>query len=157
MNIGVWLIEQLTSIDFEFLAISYIISELFLLGVYLVMNEMQRLKDLIQQKEAALQATSEEKPRKVVNISQDDIEVFTQGLDTLTPTERIIYNAYLAGKSSKEVMSELNIKENTLKFHNKNLYSKLGVSSRKQLLSIVMHLSQNPSAMQQNTPPHSGS
>ena len=33
-------------------------------------------------------------------------------------------------------MAELNIKENTLKFHNKNLYSKLGVSSRKQLLEI---------------------
>lgn len=42
VNIGVWLIEQLTSIDFEFLSISYIISELFLLGVHLVMNEYQK-------------------------------------------------------------------------------------------------------------------
>ena len=33
-------------------------------------------------------------------------------------------------------MSTLNIKENTLKFHNKNLYGKLGVSSRKQLLEV---------------------
>jgi DNA-binding CsgD family transcriptional regulator len=37
-------------------------------------------------------------------------------------------------------MSDLNIKENTLKFHNKNLYSKLGISSRKQLLSIAAQL-----------------
>ena len=28
------------------------------------------------------------------------------------------------------------ITENTVKFHNKNIYSKLGVSSRKQLLEI---------------------
>ena len=62
---------------------------------------------------------------------------FTRGLETLTPTERVIYSAYLAGKSSKDIMSELNIKENTLKFHNKNLYSKLGVSSRKQLLHFA--------------------
>ena len=33
-------------------------------------------------------------------------------------------------------MAMLNIKENTLKFHNKNLYHKLGVSSRKELLEI---------------------
>ena len=102
-----------------------------------MMNEMQRLKELVRQKEEAIQAAAEEKPQKAVNISQDDIDTFTRGLETLTPTERVIYSAYLAGKSSKDIMSELNIKENTLKFHNKNLYSKLGVSSRKQLLHFA--------------------
>lgn len=140
VNIGVWLIEQLTSIDFEILAISYIISELFLLGVHLVMNEMQRLRELVRQKEEALLATAEEKPQKAVHLPQDIIDSFIHGLETLTPTERIIYNAYLDGKSSREIMDELSIKENTLKFHNKNLYSKLGISSRKQLLSIAVQL-----------------
>ena len=42
VNIGVWFIEQLTDIDFEMLSVSYIISELFLLGVHLVMNENRR-------------------------------------------------------------------------------------------------------------------
>lgn len=140
VNIGVWLIEQLTSIDFEFLSISYIISELFLLGVHLVMNEMQRLHELVRQKEEALRETAGKKPQKAVHLSQDTIESFIHGLETLTPTERIIYNAYLDGKSSKEVMSELSIKENTLKFHNKNLYGKLGITSRKQLLSIAAQL-----------------
>lgn len=140
VNIGVWLIEQLTSIDFEFLSISYIISELFLLGVHLVMNEMQRLKELVRQKEEALQAAAEEKPQKAVNLSQDTMGNFKHGLETLTPTERVVYDAYLTGKSSKEIMEQLNIKENTLKFHNKNLYSKLGVSSRKQLLALSKQL-----------------
>jgi DNA-binding CsgD family transcriptional regulator len=40
------------------------------------------------------------------------------------------------GKSTKDILTELNIKENTLKFHNKNIYSKLGVSSRKELIAI---------------------
>ena len=137
VNIGVWLIEQLTSIDFEFLSISYIISELFLLGVHLVMNEMQRLKELVRQKEDALQAKANEKPQKPVAVSGEVLEDFARGLETLTPTERVIYDAYLAGKTSKEIMEQLSIKENTLKFHNKNLYSKLGVTSRKQLLSIA--------------------
>ena len=140
VNIGVWLIEQLTSIDFEFLSISYIISELFLLGVHLVMNEMQHLRELVQQTEAALQAKVEEKPQRAIQVSADAIEAFQFGLSTLTPTERIIYDAYLEGKSSKEIMEQLSIKENTLKFHNKNLYSKLGITSRKQLLSIAAQL-----------------
>ena len=57
------------------------------------------------------------------------------------PADNIIaknqVDLYLAGKSTKEIMAELNIKENTLKYHNKNIYSKLGVSSRKQLVSLA--------------------
>ena len=64
-------------------------------------------------------------------------EYFVQQLPRLTPTERSIYHFYLAGKNTSEIMHELNIKENTLKYHNKNIYGKLGISSRKQLLEIA--------------------
>jgi DNA-binding CsgD family transcriptional regulator len=137
VNIGVWLIEQLSDIHFKILSVSYIISELFLLGVHLVVSENQRLKELIREKEEAFRATPA--PEKAVNahgISEEAMERFANGVALLTPTERIIYDAYLNGKPTKEIMAELNITENTLKFHNKNLYGKLGVSSRKQLLTI---------------------
>ena len=39
-----------------------------------------------------------------------------------------------------ELLNELNITENTLKYHNKNIYGKLGVSSRKQLKEIARKL-----------------
>lgn len=136
-NIGVWLIEQLFSFNFEFLSMSYIISELFLLGVHLVVNENQRLKELVRQKDETIRAmTVPEAPKKPINVSAEMMEFFISGVDTLTLTERTIYHAYLEGTTTKEIMSMLNIKENTLKFHNKNIYSKLGVSSRKQLLAI---------------------
>ena len=35
---------------------------------------------------------------------------------------------------TKEIMAEMQITENTLKFHNKNIYGKLGVSSSKELV-----------------------
>jgi DNA-binding CsgD family transcriptional regulator len=35
-------------------------------------------------------------------------------------------------------MLSLNIKENTLKYHNRNIYNKLGVSSRKQLIELAL-------------------
>lgn len=137
VNIGVWFIEQLSDIDFEMLSISYIISELFLLGIHLVMNENQRLRELVAQKENALRATGATKEDQgASNIPAEMLESFARGLETLTPTERLIYDAYLAGTSTKEILVNMNIKENTLKFHNKNLYSKLGVSSRKQLLEV---------------------
>ena len=41
-----------------------------------------------------------------------------------------------------EMSESVVIKENTLKYHNKNIYSKLGVSSRKQLLHIASLISE---------------
>ena len=135
VNIGVWFIEQMTDIDFEMLSISYIISELFLLGVYLVMKENKRLKALV--KEKTLGVTEESgQPTAADNVSDEAKESFKRGAEVLTLTERAIFEAYIEGKSTKVIMSELNIKENTLKFHNKNIYGKLGVSSRKQLVEI---------------------
>jgi len=141
VNIGVWLIEQVSDIDFEFLSVSYIISELFLLGAHMAMRENQRLRTMLQQKEEALQASAAAKQALPADqIPADTMAVFIQGLETLTPTEQAILDAYLAGMSTKEIMDALNIKENTLKFHNKNLYGKLGVSSRKELLRLHKHL-----------------
>jgi DNA-binding CsgD family transcriptional regulator len=71
---------------------------------------------------------------------EDQIAVYLEGLSNLTPTERIIYDMYISKNTTKEIMAALNIKENTLKFHNKNIYSKLGVSSRKQLIELSKHL-----------------
>ncbi len=59
---------------------------------------------------------------------------FLDNLSTLTPTERTVFDLYIEGKHASEIMEILGIKENTLKYHNKNIYSKLGVSSRKELL-----------------------
>ena len=62
------------------------------------------------------------------------------GVLSLTRTERTIFQFYLEGKTTKEIMALLNIKENTLKYHNKNLYQKLGVSSRKELQEVYSQL-----------------
>ena len=75
-----------------------------------------------------------EKKKEIV---LEDYEFFICNLKTLTPTEYRIYELYLDGKSAKEIMEITEIKENTLKYHNKNIYNKLGVSSRKQLLRFA--------------------
>ena len=70
-------------------------------------------------------------------IIPEKYEYFISNLGTLTPTENRVYELYLSGKSAKEIISILGITENTLKYHNKNIYSKLGISSRKQLLRFA--------------------
>ena len=67
-------------------------------------------------------------------IDPEDYQFFLAGLQTLTESERNLFEHYLAGKSVKEILALTGIKESTLKYHNHNLLGKLGVSSRKQML-----------------------
>lgn len=149
VNIGVWLIEQLVAIDFEFLSISYIISELFLLGVHLVMKENQRLREVVRQIETVHNYREENsssadiaisKPLDEISVGPERIENFMTGLTLLTPTEKAICDLHISRVTSKEIMAELDIKENTLKYHNRNIYAKLGVSGRKELLELHKHI-----------------
>ena len=135
VNLGVWSIEQLVKLDFEFLSVSYIISELFLLGLHLVVSEHQKLHGLVHEanvRAAELKATMEASNSG----SADRHTQQPSNVKGLTPTEKAIFDAYLRHMTTKEIMARLNIKENTLKYHNKNLYQKLGVSSRKELQAI---------------------
>ena len=56
---------------------------------------------------------------------------------TLTSTESRIYELYLEDKTAQEITVILGIQENTMKYHNKNIYGKLGVSSGKQILRFA--------------------
>lgn len=77
---------------------------------------------------------SDERKKEIV---LEDYDFFLCNLKTLTPTEYRIYELYVEGKTSAEIATIMRFKENTLKFHNKNIYSKLGISSRKQLLRFA--------------------
>lgn len=132
-NFAVWLFGQLVDMNFEFLSVSYIVTELFLLSLHLMLKETQRNSRIIiinTAKESVSLAQSD------TDILREKSEYMRSQLSALTPTEKLIYDLYIEGKSTKEVLAELNIKENTLKYHNKNIYSKLGVSSRKELKEI---------------------
>lgn len=150
INILVWMIEKIISVDFEFLSVSYIISELFFLSIYLIEQENEFINTKPAHKENA--DFTDSKAESQINSEQieriEDTEkalteqhkYFLNQLDTLTTTEKTIYNLHVEAKSTKEILDELNIKENTLKFHNRNIYSKLGVSSKKELRKIALEI-----------------
>ena len=100
--------------------------------------EVNHLEEQSVSKETLEQPPSEPIPAvQQIADETEQIRLFCENLSKLTPTERMIYDLYLAGRSTKEVLAEMNIKENTLKYHNKNIYSKLGVSSRRELVRIA--------------------
>lgn len=161
VNIGVWLLEQFVKIDFEVLSVSYVITELFLVLLCFLTQESEKQKikaaenqseELLTQEavepvsEAVEEAASDESEIKSFDdnsepfFETDEYKNFMYGLGLLTNTEKKIYNYYVEGKSTKEIMELLNITENTLKYHNKNIYGKLGVTSRKQLKEIAYRI-----------------
>lgn len=145
VNIGVWFLEQFVDFGFELLSFSYIISELFLLGLNFLMQDEAK-KNLLLNVNTELnsvESNSEVKKAEVADNNEYDekIELFQKGIPTLTVTEKMIFDLYLEGNGTKDVLAKMNIKENTLKYHNKNIYGKLGVSSRKQLLEIANKIS----------------
>lgn len=75
-------------------------------------------------------------------VDPDDYEMFKIGLKTLTKTEKQIFNLYLEGKTSDEIMEICQIQKGTLKFHNHNILNKLCISSRKQMLRYATLLKQ---------------
>ncbi len=56
--------------------------------------------------------------------------------EILTIQERKIFLMIQSGKSNKEISNELNIEISTVKSHVNNLYSKLKINSRKEILNI---------------------
>ena len=62
-----------------------------------------------------------------------DYERFLESLKSLTAAETSIFNLYMQGRTARQICDELFITNNTVKFHNKNIYKKLGVSSFKAL------------------------
>ena len=163
VNILVWLLEQLVHIDFEMLSISYLISELFLLGVYLLQQE-HTAQVICPPAELAPPVTISHSIEVAADMADEtDLDLFDKENDRslsdqcgylesqlyrLTPAERTIYDLYLDGMGTKDVLSKLNITQNTLKYHNKNIYSKLGVSSRKELIALAKALEADKSSQQ---------
>lgn len=61
-------------------------------------------------------------------------ESFVENIKTLSMAEKAVFDLYLKGHTAKEIAEILFLSINTIKTHNKRIYMKLNVSSRKELL-----------------------
>lgn len=134
-NIAVWFVEKFIPWDFEFLSVSYIFSEIILLGLYWMMQEYIRV-DLIPQPVEEISyslpgdaVTTDEKIRVILSFLKEG--------ESLAPREREVLEKILENKKRKEIAEELCLSENTIKTYTRTLFGKLGVSSREQLHALL--------------------
>lgn len=137
-NIAVWFVEKFIPWDYEFLSVSYIFSEIILLGLYWMMQDYVRV-DLVsvQTQEAARCA-----PIDIATMPMDEkilrILSFLKEGELLATREREILEKVLENKKRREIAEELCLSENTIKTYTRTLYGKLGVSSREELYALII-------------------
>ena len=103
-------------------------------------REMADLQDEHEKTKSELMRVAGEKKQE---IDPDSYALFVTRLQELTKRERAVFDLYLDGKTAKEILVLLNLSDNGLKYHNKNIYNKLGVSSRKELLRYAAIMKQD--------------
>lgn len=64
-------------------------------------------------------------------------ETFLENVKTLSPAEMNVFSLYLKGYKSQMIADELFLSINTVKTHNRRIFAKLNVSSRKELLVYI--------------------
>lgn len=125
-NILIWLVEQFVKTGFEFLSVSYVMSGLLLLFLY---NMIQDYDKLIEQ------IMNSEKEGPVFDFEKIENEL--PEMSTLSKREVEVFQMLLTDKKRKEIADELYITENTVKKHTSNIFVKLDVSSRAELLDKI--------------------
>ncbi len=127
-NIAIWLVEQLIYVEFEFLSISYIISELLLLLLY------SMLQDMGVRSAAPVEPAAEEVPEKPLKEELEArLRLRCPAAQTLTAREWEVLQAILENKKRRAIAEELCVSENTVKKHTSHIFMKLEVSSRSEL------------------------
>lgn len=124
-NIAVWLVEQLVYIDFEFLSITYIISELFLLLLY----------HLLQQLELLSAGSGSPEDASAPMSRMELLFAACPEAQSLTARELEVLGFILENRKRRDIAEEMCVSENTVKKHTSHIFAKLGVASRSELFA----------------------
>lgn len=130
-NIAIWLVEQFIHWEFEFLAVSYIVSGLLLLFLYGMIQDYEELLEKTKEQQQRETATEDAALRPVLTLAE------WPELQLLSARERDVLDKMLQDKKRKEIAEELFITENTVKKHTTSIFSKLGVANRGELFEKI--------------------
>ena len=72
-----------------------------------------------------------------ISPSSPMFEAFMKNLKTLSNAEKKVFDLYLEGYKAQEIADKLFLSINTIKTHNRRIFSKLNVSTRKELLIYI--------------------
>ena len=140
LNIGVWAVEQVIDVDFEFLSVSYIVAEVMLLLIY----GMLRDYGIVQPSGALVSVQmltklhTQSAPAGQLPPDMDQLfRSFVERAKTLSTAEQRILQYYIDGHETADIPDLAFISIHTVKKHNRSIYQKLEVSSRDELMLYI--------------------
>ena len=137
---GVWLVEQCLTEEFEFLSVSYIVTAVLLLLIYdklldygiirpetgIVSVQMPNQLNMPQSTPGALPSGME-----------DMFHGFAEKIKPLSSAERRILNYYIDGHDIADIPELAFISIHTVKKHNRSINQKLEIASRDELMLYI--------------------
>ena len=140
LNIAVWALEQGFNEDFEFLSVSYIVTEVLLLLLYSMLRDygiVQPGGQVISVQMLAELNTHEVNPGALPPGMEDMFRGFVDKVKTLSTAERRILKYYIDGHDTADIPELAFISIHTVKKHNRSIYQKLEVASRDELMLYI--------------------
>jgi len=144
-NIVVWFVEQKVNLNFEFLSISYLVTELYLLSLYnmLYLYEVKSPCDscsaVCHNSGETIKAVNDDFDSGFVPDMQDIIKVWPQ-VAQLTTREIEVFKELILNKKRKDIAEDLCVSENTVKKHTTNIFAKLEISSRAEIMNMLLKI-----------------
>lgn len=142
-NIGIWLVQKIIPWEFELLSIIYIMSAgafvalRFVLSDYIPKSDLHKYTQK-EQERLGIEITAmsmEAKLARVMAEVDENVHLATR--------EREILELILGNKRRREIAEMLCLSENTVKTYTRTLYSKLGVTCREDLYSMLLNEQKN--------------
>ena len=140
LNIGVWAVEQGFNEEFEFLSVSYIVTEVILLLLHSMLKDygiVQPGGSLLSVQMLAQLNARKITPGALPPGMEDLFQSFAQKVRTLTSAERRILNYYIDGHDTADIPELAFISIHTVKKHNHSIYQKLEIASRDELMLYI--------------------
>ena len=140
LNIGVWAVEQVIEVDFEFLSVSYIVAEVMLLLIYGMLRDygiVQPGGQVVGAQMLVQLNARQISPGALPPGMEDLFRGFAEKVKTLSSAERRILNYYMEGHDTADIPDLAFISIHTVKKHNRSIYQKLGVASKDELMLYI--------------------
>ena len=133
-NIAIWLVENIIHAGFEFLAISYIVTEGLILLLYGILQDYEKTETEETETVTEIQTTS-------TSFTTEQIDHILKSINNISEREKDVLRFLLENKKRKEIAEILYVTEGTIKKHTSSIYKKLKVSNRTELIEKAKTIS----------------
>ncbi|MBQ6832749.1 MAG: hypothetical protein IJO28_08990 [Oscillospiraceae bacterium] len=140
LNVCVWLVEQSIDEEFEFLCVSYIVTEIMLLLIYNMLCDYGIIRPelgVLSVQMLTQLNTRQIDPGALPSGMEDMFRSFAEKAQALSAAERRILNYYVDGHDIAEIPDLAYISIHTVKKHNRSIYQKLDIASRDELMLYI--------------------